>query len=78
MASIQDNAVKTALRAFGLPTDGQAVSVTLVDDRETALERIHIVEDTVIGHDARDVPGYNLTESDITGHAGVREGRREA
>ena len=74
MASMQDNAVKTALRAFGLPTDGQAISLRLVGDRKTALRRVPIIEDRVIEQDARDVPGYNLTESDITGHAVFQKG----
>ena len=74
MASVQKNAVKTALRAFGLPTDGPAVYLKLVEGQKTALERVHIVEDTVIGHDARHVPGYKLSGSDITGYAVFERG----
>ena len=74
MAAVQENAVKTALRAFGLSTDGQAIHLKLVEGQKTALERVHIVEDTVIEHDARHVPGYNLSGSDITGYAVFERG----
>ena len=69
MAAVQQDAIDTALRAFGLASDDQAVSVDLAAGQETALARVNIVEDSVIEHDARYVPGYDLVGSDVTGHA---------
>lgn len=37
--------------------------------QNTALARVNIVEDAVVEHDARHVPGYDLVVSDVTGHA---------
>lgn len=68
-AEMQQDAVQTALRAFGLSADDQAVSVDLVERQETALARVDVREDAVIEHDARSVPGYDLIGSDVTGRA---------
>jgi hypothetical protein len=40
-----------------------------VEGRETAIARISIMEDSVIEHDARYIPGYDLVKSDLTGPA---------
>ena len=69
MASLQRDAVQTALRVFGLQADIQADSLSLVAGQETALARVNIVEDAVVEHDARHVPGYDLAGSDVTGRA---------
>ena len=69
MASLQRDAVQTALRVFGLQADIQADSLYLVEGQETALARVNIVEDAVVEHDARHVPGYDLAGSDVTGRA---------
>ena len=74
IAAVQQDAVQTALRAFGLSTDDQAVSVELVKGQETALARLNIMEDSAIEHDARYVPGYELVGSDITGRAVFEKG----
>ena len=66
---LQQDAVRTALRTFGLSMDGRAASLELVEQRETALARINIVEDAVVEHDARFIPGYDLVGSDLTGRA---------
>ena len=91
-AAMQEDAVQTALKAFGLGASDRAERVELVDGRPTALARIPLeedafedampseriamqsvrvplVEDSVIEHDARTVPGYTLTSSDLTGRA---------
>lgn len=68
-AEMQQDAVQSALLAFGLSADDQAISLDLVDGQETALARVDVREDTVIGHDARSVPGYDLVGGDITGRA---------
>ena len=58
--SLQDDAIRAVLKAFGLSADHAAVSVEFVEGKDTALTRINIVEDGVIEHDARHVPGYEL------------------
>lgn len=68
-AALQEDAVRTALRAFGLSPGDQALSLELVKRRETALARVGIMEDSVIEHDARHIPGYDLVQSDLTGRA---------
>jgi hypothetical protein len=68
-AVLQEDAVRVALRAFGLSPDAQAKSLELVKGRETALVRVGIMEDAVIEHDARYVPGCELVQSDLTGRA---------
>ncbi|MCW8128088.1 hypothetical protein [Microbulbifer halophilus] len=69
MDAMQEDAVHTALRAFGLSPDDQANSVELVRGQDTALARVNIMEDSVVEHDARTFPDYELTGSDITGQA---------
>jgi hypothetical protein len=68
-ASLQEDALRTALKAFGLTSDYRALSLELVGGRETALSRVGIMEDSVIEHDARSIPGYDLVKSDLTGRA---------
>lgn len=72
--ALQEDAVRTALSAFGLTPDDQALSLELVENRETALTRVGIMEDSVIEHDARHIPGYNLVQSDLTGCAIFKRG----
>jgi hypothetical protein len=69
IATLQQDAVQTALRAFGLTNDDRAQSLELVEGRETSLAHVYVMEDSVIEHDARHVPGYELVSSDITGRA---------
>lgn len=68
-AALQEDAVRTALMAFGLAPDHQAKSLELAAGRETTLARVNIKEDSVIEHDARSFPGYELVGSDYTGRA---------
>lgn len=68
-ASLQQDAVQMALRAFGLTTDDEALEVLLTKRDETGLARINVIEDSVIEHEARSVPGYDLVGSDMTGKA---------
>lgn len=75
MDAVQEDAVHTALRAFGLSPGDQAVSLELARDRTTALARVNIMEDSVVEHDARTFPDYELTGSDITGRAVFEKGR---
>lgn len=73
-AALQEDALRCALRVFGLSNDPQALSVDLVKGQETALGRVNILEDAVIEHDARSVPGYDLVGSDMTGKAVFERG----
>ena len=68
MTDVQENALQTALSAFGLSSKDRAVSLILSSGRKTALERVSL-EDFVIGHDARYVPGFDLKENNVTGWA---------
>jgi hypothetical protein len=68
-AGLQEDAVRAALNAFGLSPDDRASSLELVEGQETALARVGIIEDSVIEHDARYIPGYDLVMSDVTGRA---------
>lgn len=72
--ALQEDAVHTALAAFGLTASDQASSVELVEGRSTALGRVAIMEDSVVEHDARSVPGYSLIQSDVTGRALFQKG----
>ena len=69
IAALQQDAVRAALVAFGLSPEDQASSLELVAGRETALARVNIMEDSVIEHDARYIPGYDLVQGDLTGRA---------
>ena len=73
-AALQEDAVRTALMAFGLTHNDQALSLELVESRETALSRVGIIEDSVIEHDGRHIPGYDLVQSDLTGRAVFERG----
>ena len=73
-ASLQEDAVQTALRVFGISKHDRTVDVELFNGRESALARRYIMEDSAIEHDARSVPGYHLIDSDITGRARFRKG----
>jgi hypothetical protein len=62
-AALQEDAVRTALKAFGLTGDDPASSLELVKGRETGLVRVGILEDSVIEHDARRLPVSNLSRA---------------
>jgi hypothetical protein len=96
---VQEDAVQTALKAFGLATNDRAERVELIEGKATALARLPVMEDAVeekpsptrdqvilqtrmpliedsaIEKDARSVPGYILTSSDLTGRAVFKKGR---
>lgn len=65
--ALQLDAVKLALKAFGA-TDTDAVEIQL-SNSDTALAGARLLEDAVIEHDAREVPGWNLDQSEATGRA---------
>lgn len=65
--AMQQDALKTALKAFGV-TDAAAASLELTD-AETALGTVRLREDALIEHDARSIPGWELQHSYMTGRA---------
>jgi hypothetical protein len=67
--ALQEDALHVALKAFGLSPQDRASSLELVDDKETALGRVGLMEDSVIEHDARQIPGFTLASSHVTGRA---------
>ena len=71
---LQEDAVRTALAAFGLTVDDRPDALFLVPGKRTALSRLPVREDAVIQHDARQIPGFDLVESDLTGRAVFRRG----
>ncbi len=68
-ADLQRDAVRLAFSAFGLKSSDSVRSLELVDGRDTALAQVPLMEDSVIEHDARRIPGYDLVHSDVTGRA---------
>ena len=88
--ALQQDAVNLSLKAFGLSASAPALLVESVDHRKTTLDRVEtrydrqsldcgdvivrVREDAVIEHDAREVSGFRLIESDITGRAVFRNG----
>lgn len=68
-SALQDQGLRTALRAFGLSPDAPADFVELLGEDETAISRISVIEDGFIEHDARWIRGMDMIASDATGRA---------
>jgi hypothetical protein len=66
--ALQQDAVELALKFFGhaMPSPTQAV---IPDTFGTSLGSIRLLEDNIIEHDARSIPGMRLIRSDVTGYA---------
>ena len=75
MDALQEDAVHTAMRAFGLSPGDQAVSLELSRGKDTALARVNIMEDSIVEHDARTFPDFEMIDSDVTGRAVFEKGR---
>lgn len=71
---LQLDALRMALRAFGLPEDAPAATINLARGSKTGLSRLNVHEDGVIEHDARVVPGYEFIASHVRGQATFRKG----
>ncbi len=72
-SNLQEDAIHTALRAFGIkPHDEAFLRETM---GQTTLDRVNIHEDSVIEHDSRFIPQFDLNESDLTGRAVFEKGR---
>lgn len=73
--ALQTDAIQTALKTFGITSKDRADSLETVAGTETALTQISLLEDSVVEHDARTVPGYDLIQSDMTGRAVFQRGQ---
>ena len=73
--ALQDDAIKLALRTFGVPD--AAASTLAYGSRSTALAGVRLQEDVVIEHDARWLPGWSMGFSDVTGRAVFVSGNEE-
>jgi hypothetical protein len=71
---MQADAIQSALEIFGLAGDAQATSQKLAHPNDTELSSHWLQEDSVIEHDARQVQGFVLTNSRVTGRAEFRRG----
>lgn len=75
-ARLQGDAIDMALKVFGLSGDAPAAHLELVKGKESRLVGARIMEDSVIEHDARRVPEFQLVGSDATGRAMFRKGQQ--
>ena len=66
---LQQDAVTLSLKTFGLPDDAAPDVLELPSERDTVLAGFNIIEDNVIEHDAKIVPGFTLSHADLTGRA---------
>ncbi|MDV3350334.1 hypothetical protein QGP82_16635 [Leptothoe sp. LEGE 181152] len=66
---LQEDAVHTALKIFGLNTDPVADALELQEASNSTLSGIRIREDAVIEHDGKSIPGMSLIKSSVTGRA---------
>jgi hypothetical protein len=73
-AALQEDALQSALKAFGLSIDDQALYAEVEDRSETALSRVNVLEDAVIENDARVFPGFKFTKGDCTGRSIFKRG----
>ena len=71
---LQEDAIKLSLKVVGLSANAVADVLEVADDCDTALTGFSILEDAVIEHDARVVPGFTLSQADLTGRAVFRNG----
>jgi hypothetical protein len=76
-AAMEEDAVQTALKAFGIAPTDRPDEVQVTRDYDGAIRRISALEDAAIEHDARTIPGLKLVRSDITGRAVFRRGDEE-
>ena len=73
--ALQQDALVLALKAFGAP--GAEASELALSRRRTTLAATRTQENLVIAHDTRWIPGWRLDDSNVTGRAVFRQGRRQ-
>ena len=76
-SALEEDAVQTALKAFGITVGDLADQVDVLSDNDGAFRRVSALEDAVIEHDARTIPGLDFVKSDLTGRAVFRKGDEE-
>lgn len=64
--ALQRDALALAIKAFGGNDEASSIALPGAD---TAIATVRVLEDAAIEHDARWMPGWRLTDSDLTGHA---------
>lgn len=64
--ALQRDAVSLAIKAFGGPDEATAITLPGGD---SAIGTVRLLEDAVIEHDARWLPGWRLADSTVTGRA---------
>src|SRR5690606_8627095 len=74
---LQRDAIRVALRAFGINEETSPELAQLVDTLDSELTTPRVLEDAVIEHDARSIPGFDLVDSSLTGRAVFRRGREQ-
>lgn len=74
MERLQVDAITLAMRAFGLAEDTPATTMNLAKGVKTGMIRLNVLEDAVIEHDGRTVPGYDFVSSNVRGQATFRKG----
>ena len=68
--ALQDDAIKIALKLFGLTINDDPIEVETKTDNQSAISYYTpLLEDAIIEHDARYVPNFTLVGSDGTGKA---------
>ncbi|WP_417794679.1 hypothetical protein [Terasakiella pusilla] len=65
---LQYDAVNMALKAFDL-TDGVEAESLETIGKKTSLTSLRVLEDAVIIHDSREIEGFDLIKSEVTGKA---------
>lgn len=70
---LQLDALTMALRVFGLGDDTPASEMNLAKGDKSGMTRLNVLEDAVIEHDGRTVPGYEFVSSNIRGQATFRK-----
>lgn len=73
--AMQHDAIHLALKAFGASDEG--ARALFLPGASTELASVRLQEDAVIEHDARWIPGWHLSRSDLTGRAVFRQGEDE-
>jgi hypothetical protein len=75
---LQASILYDVLATFGVDKNEEPDEVFAVDDDSSAVELLngpaYLLEDQVIAHDTRDIPGWDLIESDMTGMAVFTKG----
>jgi hypothetical protein len=66
--ALQQDAVELALKFFGHAATNPTQAV-IPDSFGTSLGSIRLLEDNIVEHDARNIPGMRLITSDVTGYA---------